>query len=120
MKEEGVLPPEPETKKEKRDAQLEVVKAHVKEVVISERETEPGIHILSFLTPMDSIKKIKESKRHHAYRNRQKDLFRHNRWEHVKECRQHNMGQPVRENRDIQFPSIPHLIVFVFSIFFQH
>ena len=81
-----VLPPEPETEKEERDAQLEVVKPHIEEVVEGERETEPGIYReFPILVFVDSVKEVEESERNHAYRDGKKDLLGDDGWEHVEE-----------------------------------
>ena len=64
-----MLPPETETEEEERNAQLEVVKSHIKEIVIGKWETQPSIHKLSFVIFVDSVKEIEESDRYHTYSN---------------------------------------------------
>ena len=123
-----VLPPEPETEEEKRDAQCEVVKPHVEQVVIGKRETEPSERVptpscFAFLFlrfSMNGVQEIEEGYRYHPDGYREEDLLGDDRGKHVEQQHQRDMRQPVRKNRDVEFPGIAQFIVCRFRVFLQH
>ena len=91
-----VLPPEPETEEEKRDAQREVVKPHVEQVVIGEREPEPSERVptpaFRFLRfSMNGVQEIEEGYRYHPDGYREENLFGDDWRKHIEQQHQCDM-----------------------------
>ena len=88
-----VLPPESDAEEEKRDAQREVVKPHVEEVVVGERETEPSERVpapafLFVRFSVNGVQEIEEGDGYHADGYRQEDFLCDDRRKHIEQHHQ--------------------------------
>ena len=112
-----VFPPIAQRAQGERDAEREVVKPHVKQVVVGKNEPhEAEKHISSIYRAQQVAQRQRKQRNGHG----EEQFLGNNRGHNVHQRRQRSMRCPVREELEVEPVRLPYLMIVGIMIVLQH